>query len=223
MTKDALGTYILDALVNSGEYRTIERSENFLAEIEREHVRQRSGAIDDAHISALGKQAGAQFLCVANITEALGSYQISARIIDVETADVIASGVSTSSLRTLDELKQVSAAVVYRMIGVRMRTDRDFELLTEREQTVLEQSIQQTIQETMQSKPPRRPAFWAALSLDIIGGGILAYGIYEEFNTRNLNSRGDFDDSKKAAKRRNTAYIIGAPLLLTGISIHIFF
>jgi hypothetical protein len=38
-SKDALGAYMLDALVNSGRYRAIERSAAFLAEIDREHVK----------------------------------------------------------------------------------------------------------------------------------------------------------------------------------------
>ena len=54
-TRDALGTFMLDALVNSGMYRTIERSENFLDAINQEHIRQRSGIIDDSQISELGK------------------------------------------------------------------------------------------------------------------------------------------------------------------------
>jgi predicted DNA repair protein MutK len=222
-TKDALATFMLDALVNSGLYRTIERSENFLDAINQEHIRQRSGAIDDGQISELGKQAGARFLCVANITGALGSFQVSARIIDIETAEVTASGVSNSPLRTLDDLKQVSAAVVYRMIGVRVRIDQNFELLTEQEQTALEQSIQQTIEQTMQSKQPRRTSFWIALGFDVIGAGLIAYGVYEELNVRDLYNKGLFEDMKEVERRRNVGYIAGAAVLLTGISIHIFF
>jgi hypothetical protein len=222
-TKDALGTYMLDALVNSGRYRAIERSESFLDEIAKEHIRQRSGDIDDEQISRLGKQAGAQVLCVANITGALGSYQVSARIIDVETAEVSASGVSNSPLKTLDDLKQVSAAVVYKMLGIRVKAEQNFELLTDKEQTALEQSIQQTVQQTMQTKQPKRTSFWLALSCDAVGAGLLGYGIYEEMNVKNLNDRGDYSAAKKAESRRNAGYIAGAAVLLAGISIHIFF
>ena len=44
--KSALGTRMLSSLVNSGGYRGIERTAEFLAEIDREHIMQRSGAID---------------------------------------------------------------------------------------------------------------------------------------------------------------------------------
>jgi len=111
----ALGTYILDALTASGRYTTIERSESFLAEIDNEQIRQRSGAIDDSQISRLGRQSGVSFVCVADITQALRGSQISARILDVETAEVVTMGVSTSPLKTMDDLRKVSADIAEAM------------------------------------------------------------------------------------------------------------
>jgi hypothetical protein len=111
----AFGTYILDAFIKSNRYIAIERSETFLDEIDSEQKKQRSGAIDDEQISRVGKQSGIQYVCVADITQALKTYQVSARILDVETAKVITVGVSESPLNTLDELRTVSADVVYAM------------------------------------------------------------------------------------------------------------
>ena len=73
--KEALGTRILTSLVNSGRYIAIERSKSFLAEIEKEHTKQRSGDIDDGQISALGKQFGVKYICIAAITPVLGEFQ----------------------------------------------------------------------------------------------------------------------------------------------------
>jgi hypothetical protein len=114
----AFGTYILDAFIKSNRYVAIERSEEFLDEIDNEQRKQRSGAIDDEQISRVGKQSGVRFVCVADITPALKTYQVSARILDVETAKVITVGVAESQLNTLDELRAVSAAVVYAMFTV---------------------------------------------------------------------------------------------------------
>jgi hypothetical protein len=113
----ALATRLLEAFVNSERYAAIERSGDFLSEIDREQMRQRSGAVDDEQIRALGKQAGAHFVCVADITRALGSYQVSARIIDVETAAVVAIGVSDSRLRTMDDLTTASNNIVAMLLG----------------------------------------------------------------------------------------------------------
>jgi len=115
--KKALGTRMLAALVNSGRYMGIERSNSFLAEIEREQTKQRSGAIDDSQISELGKQFGVKYVCVADITPAFRAHQVSARIVDVETAVVVFIGESSSPLKTMRDLTQVSNEVVRNMFG----------------------------------------------------------------------------------------------------------
>ena len=115
--KDALGTRMLASLVNSGRYMGIERSNAFLAEIDKEHIKQRSGAIDDSQISELGKQFGVKFVCVAAITPAFGDFQVSARIVDVETAQVIFIGESASPLKSMADLARVSDQVVKNMFG----------------------------------------------------------------------------------------------------------
>jgi len=109
--KTALGAKMLTALVNSGKFIAIERSKEFLDEIDNEQRKQREGAVDESQISKLGRQFGVHYVCIANITEALGSYQISARIINVETAVVVAMGEDDSPLRNMDDLAGVSFKV----------------------------------------------------------------------------------------------------------------
>jgi hypothetical protein len=116
--KKALGTMILTSLVNSGRYKGIERSAEFVAEIDNEHIRQRSGAIDDSQITELGKQYGVEFICIADITPALGDFQISARIINVETAEIVFIGASSSPLKTMKDLSSVADRVVRAMFGL---------------------------------------------------------------------------------------------------------
>jgi len=120
----ALCTYILEALVRSERYIAIERTDAFLAEIDNEQVAQRSGAIDDAQISRLGKQSGVQFVCVADITQALRGAQVSARVLDVETAEVREVGTAESPLRTMEDLKRVSTDVVCVMLGITQKREK---------------------------------------------------------------------------------------------------
>jgi len=122
--KKVLGTRMLASLVNSGRYKGIERSNSFLAEIEKEQFKQRSGEIDDSQISALGKQFGVKFVCISDITPALGAYQVSARIVDVETAEVIFIGESYSALKNVVDLVSVSDQVVKNMFGAEATTIR---------------------------------------------------------------------------------------------------
>ncbi|MDR2591651.1 MAG: hypothetical protein LBC59_02455 [Chitinispirillales bacterium] len=116
--KKALGTYILDALVNSGRFHGIERAGSFLAEVEKEHVRQRDGAVDYGRVSKVGAQFGVKFVCIADITPALGAFQVSARIVNVETAEVAFIGQATGPLKTIGDLTDMSARVVRKMFGV---------------------------------------------------------------------------------------------------------
>jgi uncharacterized protein (TIGR02145 family) len=115
--KKALGTKMLATFVNSKRYVGIERSSSFIAEIEKEQEKQRSGAIDDSQISALGKQFGVKFVCIADITPAFGEFQVSARIVNVETAVVAFIGEAFSPLKTPNDLAQVSGQVVSNMFG----------------------------------------------------------------------------------------------------------
>jgi len=115
--KKALGTRMLSSLINSGRYMGIERSNSFLAEIEKEQTKQRSGAIDDGQISELGKQFGIKYVCIADITPAFGTFQVSARIVDVETAVVVHIGEAFSPLRGAQDLMQASDEVVRGMFG----------------------------------------------------------------------------------------------------------
>jgi hypothetical protein len=110
--KKVLGTKLMAALVNSGRFLGIERSEDFLEKVDEEHIKQRSSSVDENQISELGKQFGARYICVATITPAFGSFQVSARIIDVETAIVVAIAEDSSPLKNMDDVDSVSFRVV---------------------------------------------------------------------------------------------------------------
>jgi hypothetical protein len=75
---------------------------------------------------------------------------------------------------------------------------------------------------------PKKRGVWLGITFEAIGAGAIAYGVLvEERNVNNLINHGtypeDYDNAKRHAKRRDTAYIIGAAALLSGLSIHIFF
>ena len=123
--RKALGTKMLASLINSGRYKGIERSNSFLAELEKEQTKQHSGAVDDNQISELGRQFGVKFVCIADITPAFGAFQVSARIVDVETAEVNFIGEAFSKLQSSDDLALVSDQVVRNMFLVKKQTTDD--------------------------------------------------------------------------------------------------
>jgi hypothetical protein len=234
--RTALGTVMLSSLINSGRYRGIERSGAFLAEIEREQVTQRSGTIDDNQISKLGRQFGVRFVCIAAITPAFGSYQISARIVDVETAEVIFIGQAFSRLRSAQDLTRVSDEVVNIMFRGQAapRPDPAPPTVAQSPATPPTPRTTENVMEDGRrrvnaaqpapAKPPKPASFWAAIGLDVLGVGLIAYGIIENGNvTAGYNSENEYNRAKNAVTNRNIAYTIGVAALLGGITIHIFF
>jgi len=200
--RTALGTRMLASLVNSGRYRGIERSNVFLAELEREQAKQRSGAVDDGQISELGKQFGVGFVCIVAITPTLGSYQISARIVNVETAEVAHIGEAYSPLRMVNDLTRAADEVVRVMFGGKP------------------EEIPPQALEAARLDFTKKPSFWIGIGLDIAGCGLIAYGVYENENVKNYIYK---EDIERSVTIRNIAYAVGVSALLAGISVHILF
>jgi hypothetical protein len=77
--------------VRSGKYTAVERTYDFLKELDNEHEYQRTGSVDDEQISKLGRQFGVSLVCVVKVSAMNKEYYLSARLIDVETATVTKS------------------------------------------------------------------------------------------------------------------------------------
>ncbi|MCL2688988.1 MAG: hypothetical protein FWE57_03970 [Chitinispirillia bacterium] len=242
--KNALGTRMLSAFINLGRYRGIERSNAFLAEIEKEQIKQRSGAIDDSQISALGRQFGVQFICVANVIQLFDAFQVSARIVDVETAEIIHIGESYSPLQTVEDFRKASHEVVRVMLGSQRGAAPRARSKAEPEPAAihLPQPVQTAPQERTldegladgrrraepkpdisEPKPPVNYKFWTAAGLDVLGIGLIAYGLVENQNVIDQDKKGKYSSAERSLKKRNIAYGAGAAALLSGLSLHFFF
>lgn len=106
-----LGSKLVSAIARSEEYSAIERTSSFLAELSKEQKYQRTGAVDDNELSRLGKQFGVQYICVAAVSEAFNEQYLSARIINVESAQVERTASSSGSIHSLDALLSAADAV----------------------------------------------------------------------------------------------------------------
>lgn len=103
-----LGDQLVAGFAQSGKYIAIERTASFLAELGKEQNYQRTGAVDDNELSRLGKQFGVQLVCVADISDVFGQKYISARLIDVESAEVVNTSNTSSQLDSMNELLNVT-------------------------------------------------------------------------------------------------------------------
>jgi len=113
--KRMVGTKVLASFVQSGKFTAVERSDAFLNGIERERKKQRDGSVDDSQISRLGKEAGVQYVCVADLIDAFGIYSLSARLINTETAEIV--GIGESEMKTLGELSNAADRVYDQIVG----------------------------------------------------------------------------------------------------------
>ncbi len=100
-------------LVNCGRYQMIERSSEFLRFVSEEQNYQRSGAVDDNQIAELGKQYGADCVCVVDITHVDSYLYVATRMIDVtlSTSQRAGDAETTNYSSPVDLRKTVTAAV----------------------------------------------------------------------------------------------------------------
>lgn len=96
---NVLGSKLVSAIARSKEYTAIERTAAFLAELSKEQKYQRTGTVDDSELSRLGKQFGVQYVCVAAVSEAFNEKYLSARLIDVESAQVERTASSSGAIQ----------------------------------------------------------------------------------------------------------------------------
>ena len=106
--KKVLGDQLVAAFAKSGKYMAIERTASFLAEMKREQNYQATGVVDDNELSRLGKQFGVQLVCVADVSDVFRQKYVSARLIDVETAEVVNTANMSSPMSSMDELLNVT-------------------------------------------------------------------------------------------------------------------
>ncbi|MDR2583430.1 MAG: hypothetical protein LBC75_08125 [Fibromonadaceae bacterium] len=119
---NALYTYTLEALFTrsryNGDFVVVERSEAFTRQIDRELGKQHSGSVADSEISRMGKQYGIAEICIASIESVMGTYNINARLVNVEKSSVT----NASKLRHLKE-GSAEARLELRNIAIDMVED----------------------------------------------------------------------------------------------------
>ncbi len=207
-----MGGELARVLSESDKYTAVDRTEAILEQLDKEHIYQRSGAVDDDQIKIIGHQLGVGYLCISNINAVGKRYYLDTRLVDVVTAEIARSVTATSTLKDANEMSKVG---------------RDIALeLLEAEKTARQRKLRKNIFR------------YTSMGLDLLGAGALAYGYIENSNVaRNtkvtdpaksadgakLGRIENGPEAQRAATRRNAAYITGAVLIAAGVTIHIAF
>ena len=106
-----LGDKMVAAFVTSGRYTAVERTNSFLSQLKNEQQYQQNGAVDDKEISRIGKQFGVQYVCVADVSDVMGEKYISARMIDVETAEVVNTHDEGGKINDMESCLRIATAI----------------------------------------------------------------------------------------------------------------
>jgi len=112
--KRALEMEMLNALLNSRQF-SWGSSVAFSAEMEKRSAASDGKGLDDNQISLMGEQFGLKAVCIVEVVSAFGSHQISARIINVRTAETRRYGTASGHLNSMEALETLSASVVRNM------------------------------------------------------------------------------------------------------------
>jgi len=197
-----MGGELARVLSESDKYTAVDRTEAILAQLDREHAYQRSGAVDDDQIKAIGHQLGVEYLCISNINPVGKRYYLDTRLVDVVTAEIARSVTATSTLKDANEMSKVGRNIALELL--------------EAEKTRLQRALRKAILRN------------TAIGLDALGLLALAYGYIENNNVIkrvdvDRPDELDYPEAERAATRRNAAYIVGGALMAAGITIHIVF
>lgn len=103
-----LGDKLVTAFAQSGKYIAVERTSSFLSKLSNEQIYQRTGVVSDNEIAALGVQFGVNYVCVAEVTDVFDEKFISARLIDVETAEIVNTYNVNGKINTMNQCIQIA-------------------------------------------------------------------------------------------------------------------
>jgi hypothetical protein len=203
-----VGGELARVMSESDKYTAVDRTEAILEQLDKEHVYQRSGAVDDDQIKAIGHQLGVEYLCISNINPVGKKYYLDTRLVDVITAEIARSVTATSSLKDANGMTRVGRDIALELLEA---------------------------EKTRRQKALRKKIFrYTAIGLNALGAGTLAYGYFENNNVVKHKGEGQVDENGRvhysngpeavrAATRRDAAYIVSGALIAAGVSIHIVF
>jgi uncharacterized protein (TIGR02145 family) len=112
-----LGTELAKALTKSGEYTAVDRTAEALKIVSNEQVIQRSGMIDPKQVKKLGKQLGVDIVCIAKITEVMKKHYLEARLIDVETAEILKVASEIGNMSDASDIVRTAQAAAQELVS----------------------------------------------------------------------------------------------------------
>jgi hypothetical protein len=115
--RKVVGSKLQQAIINNGQYDAVERTESILAEIRKEESYQHSGVVDDELIGRLGKDLGADYVCVAELVYVFSSTYINAKLVDTEKKKAIKFADVEGEIKNMSSLVKMSEELATQLLG----------------------------------------------------------------------------------------------------------
>ena len=128
---------INEQFVKSDGYIAIDRA--YISKIQAEKKFQLSGEVNSDDVKELGAIFGAQFICIANVSKLGSTYTVSARMIDVETAQVV-SQESAKQKGEIDVLFDIAEVVGNKLVGKKYDAAEEPAPVKEKETSVVKET-----------------------------------------------------------------------------------
>lgn len=141
-----LADKLVESFVKSGRYTAIERSSSFLSELSKEQKFKDTGSFNDNDLVSIAKTLEVDLICVSEVSEVLGEKYVSARLINVETTEIITTSNSGSIIiKTMPDLIILSDKIASELSG---KTGKELYKQTETE--AMQNEIANTINQIAQ-------------------------------------------------------------------------
>lgn len=106
--KKVFGSKLVSAITQSDNYTAFERSDDFLDAITIENLFQGSGEVDKEQIFEYGKKTAAKYVAAIDITELFGEFFVASRLMELESAKIVASYDSSGPVNSMQELTSLA-------------------------------------------------------------------------------------------------------------------
>lgn len=114
--KKVIGSKLVSAITESGEFAAVERTADFLAALSAESDYQTSGEVRDSQIAQLGQKFGVKYVAVTDISKVFDEFFISSRMINVESALVERAFDTSGPAESMAQLVSLSESVASGLI-----------------------------------------------------------------------------------------------------------
>ena len=113
--KNVIGAKMVSAIMQEGNYTVADKTEIFTVELSKEHDSQ--VVATDNQIAKLGEKFDFRFVIVVDVSEVIGYFYITARMINVQTGLITAKTKNDRYIDDIDDLTKLSKYIVIALIG----------------------------------------------------------------------------------------------------------